>query len=87
MKTKDEINTALLALLTAINAAEPTTGAPEGILYAGLMTAGYDHEDYSFLRALLLKASLIQSTGANCFGLTTKGRQVIEQAEQFNAAK
>lgn len=86
MKTKEEINKALLALLTAISAADDM-GAPEGILYAGLMTAGYDHADYSFLRALLLKGALIRSTGANCFGLTTKGRQVIEQAEQFNAAK
>ena len=71
------LNVAAAGIMQAIDAAG-SMGAPGGVLYAGLMSAGYSLADFERVMAGLLAAELADKCG-QCYTLTGAGRILNEK--------
>ena len=61
-------------VIEAVSAADPTIGAPGGILYAALMGHGCSLEQFTGIMAGLTRAGMLDKRG-ECYHVTDKGRQ------------
>lgn len=71
MKTEREIKHAILAVMLALYDI-PEHSAPEGYIYASLMTVGMSLEDYHDVRDIMKELAWIEVAG-NVVTLTEKG--------------
>ena len=85
-------NVAAAVILGACAVAGPT-GAPGGVMYAGLMSSGYTFTEYQSIMAALEHNGLVEKSG-ECYTLTDKGivmnaridRAISEHQQQRAAA-
>jgi len=82
--TRKEANIYLAAILETL--AEGENGeAPEGILYAGIATAGASFGDWQAITNILLAGLLCERTPGPCLKLTDKGRKAVERIAEARA--
>lgn len=73
-----------MTLLEAIKESSPL-GAPSGILYAGLMTAGCTKNQYDSFIDTLTSNAFIEQTEDFCLHITTKGKEFLVKLQaKFN---
>ena len=71
-------------VLEAVSAADSVVGAPGGVLYAGLMSAGCSLQQFTGIMGGLTRAGLLEKDG-ECYTLTPAGRRHLEAAERKTA--
>jgi len=79
--TKQTINTYLVVVLGTL--AEIEEDAPEGVLYAALMTAGCGMAEWQIVRSVLIGGGLAEARPGPCLRATDAGR---EMAAKISAA-
>ena len=84
---RNRMNVLLASVLTTLGGLEEEgiVGAPEGPLYAGLMGHGASYGDWEDVRAILLQAKLVTSTG-HCMRLTLAGWEMVSKIEAATEA-
>jgi hypothetical protein len=80
--TTRELNIGLAAVVTTV---AEVGEAPEGIIYAGLMTKGYTLDGLLMILGLLTQAGMITRAG-DVATITQNGRDLAERINAYHAA-